>query len=146
MHPKRIVVHCSASPNGKRVDISEIDKWHRARGWNGVGYHLVIQPDGEVQKGRPLNVQGAHCPEANKDSIAICLIGTDKFSKVQMGALRYQLDAVCMLYSIPQWEIYAHNQFKSAIEQGKTCPGFSINKLLGWYLTGDMRPLLGVIA
>lgn len=143
MWPTRVVVHCSASPNGKRVDISEIERWHKARGFATVGYHMVINPTGEVQKGRSLTTRGAHCIEANADSIGICLVGTDKFTKEQLDALRYQIDSVCMLYDIARWQVFAHNQFKSAIEQGKTCPGFSVNALLGWYLTGDMKALGG---
>lgn len=134
MIAKRIIIHCSATPNGKPVDISEIRKWHLANGWSDVGYHLVIQPDGEAQKGRGLNVQGAHCEGENQDSIGICLIGMDKFTRKQFDVLRYQLDAITMLYSIPKWNVFGHYQFKSAQKQGKLCPNISINNLLAWYL------------
>lgn len=143
MIAKRIVVHCSATKNGVRVDASEIDKWHKARGWKGIGYHLVIQPNGEVQNGRPLNEQGAHCPEANADSIGICLIGTDKFHVEQLEAMRNQIENLCRIYSIPKWELQVHNQFKSAMEQGKTCPGFTVNDLLG-FMWIDSKALKGV--
>src|SRR6478609_6143126 len=34
-----IVIHHSATPTG---DMAEFDKAHRAKGWDGVGYHFVI--------------------------------------------------------------------------------------------------------
>jgi len=141
MMPTRVIVHCSASKNGARVDISEIEKWHLARGFKKVGYHMVIQPDGEVQKGRALNEQGAHCEGENEDSIGICLIGLDKFTMQQLDALRYQLDAICLIYPIKKWRVYGHYQFKSAITQGKTCPNIEVNRLLSWYLMHDYEAI-----
>ena len=134
MTPYRVTIHCSATNNGERLDISVIDQWHRDRGWTGVGYHMVIQPDGEVQNGRPLNVQGAHVEGENKGNIGICLIGTSKFKSRQIDSLRSRLDSVLMMYSIKPWEIWAHNQFQSAIKQGKVCPGIPINSILAWYI------------
>lgn len=134
MTPTKIIVHCSASANGKRVDISEIEKWHKARGFNKIGYHLVIQPDGEVQRGRGLNEVGAHCEGENANSIGICLVGNDKFSKAQFQALEKQLDSILLTYeTIRHYAIYCHYQFKSAQKQGKLCPNIEINRLLVWY-------------
>lgn len=134
MKPFRITLHSAATKNGVRVDIEEIRKWHKAKGWSDVGYHLVIQPDGEVQRGRPLNMLGAHVEGENMGNIGICLPGTDKFPLPQWESLRYQIDGIVQIYQIPPWEIFAHNQFKSAIAQGKICPGVSINRLLAWYI------------
>lgn len=141
MNPTRIIVHCSDSKNGERVDISEITKWHMARGFLTVGYHLVIQPDGEVQKGRPLNAMGAHVEGENFDSIGICLVGKDKFPQRQLDALRYQIDSIILIYPINLWRIYCHYQFPSAIQQGKTCPNVEINKLLAWYIGMNSKAL-----
>lgn len=141
MKPRRITVHCSASQNGQRVDIDTIDKWHRQRGFASVGYHFVIQPDGEVQRGRALNEQGAHVEGDNEGNVGICLIGTDKFTFKQLDSLRYYIDGVRQIHDIPAHEIYTHAQFASAIKQGKTCPGFTINRLLAWYLCNDRDAL-----
>lgn len=142
MKPSRITIHCSASDNGEPWSAASIRKMHiEENGWSDIGYHLVIQPDGEVEKGRPLNEVGAHVSGHNKDNVGICLIGETKFSKAQFESLRYQLDSICMIYSIPKWMIFCHNQYSSAMKQGKTCPGFGVNELLGWYLTGDLSAL-----
>jgi len=139
--PEKIILHCSASPNAVRCDISEIRKWHLARGFTDVGYHLVLQPDGEVQNGRSLTSEGAHCSGENDNSFGVCLVGNDRFSMKQFDALRYKLDSLVLCYDIPKWAIYGHYQFKSAIKQGKTCPNIDMQRLLFWYLTGNQDAL-----
>lgn len=77
-----IVVHCSATREGWDVRASDIDKWHKERGFRCCGYHFVIDLDGTVEKGRPLTMDGAHCNTAglsgcsyNKHSVGICYVG-----------------------------------------------------------------------
>ena len=77
-----IVIHCSATREGQNVKASDIDKWHRERGFRCIGYHFVIDLDGTVEVGRPLTMDGAHCNTAglsgktyNKHSIGICYVG-----------------------------------------------------------------------
>jgi len=131
--PKRIVIHCSDSKNGERYSIDLLRKDHLDRGFSDIGYHLVIQPDGQVDNGRPLNQVGAHTQGHNTGSIGICLIGKDKFSAVQFDALRYKIDSLMMMYDMKKTEIYCHYQFDTAIAQGKTCPNVPINVILIWY-------------
>lgn len=77
-----IVIHCSATRAGQNVKASDIDKWHKERGFAMIGYNYVIDLDGTVEVGRPLTRDGAHCNTAgtsgvsyNKHSIGICYIG-----------------------------------------------------------------------
>lgn len=124
--------------------IEEIRKWHTARGFVGpdgisgtsddVAYHCVIDVDGTRSQGRGFNEVGAHCEGENHDSIGICLVGTDKFTRAQWDALRRVLEDVCMVYSIRPWQIFCHYQFPSAQKQGKTCPGVEINRVLAWLI------------
>ena len=38
----KIIVHCTATPEGREVDVEEIRKWHvEERGWSDVGYHFT---------------------------------------------------------------------------------------------------------
>jgi len=141
MTPTRVILHCSATKNNEKCDISEIRKWHLERGFKDVGYHIVVQPDGEIQRGRALNEVGAHCEGENADSIGICLIGNDKFTVYQFDALKYQIDGIRMLYNISEWDIYCHYQFESAIKRGKTCPNIPINNILGWYVGRSYKAL-----
>lgn len=77
-----IVIHCSATRAGQDVRAADIDKWHKERGFACIGYNFVIDLDGTVEVGRPLNRDGAHCNTAglsglsyNKHSIGICYVG-----------------------------------------------------------------------
>ena len=77
-----IVIHCSATPEGKDVRAKDIDAQHRAKGWKMIGYNYVIDLDGTIEVGRPLTMDGAHCNTAglsgrsyNTHSIGICYIG-----------------------------------------------------------------------
>jgi len=75
---ERIVIHHSAS--SPSVTVEDIHRWHLQRGWNGIGYHYIIYPDGSIYRGRPEWTRGAHAwqdeeHEANSDGIGICLVG-----------------------------------------------------------------------
>ena len=49
---KYIILHCTATVQGKPFTAADIDRWHRARGWNGIGYHYVVRLDGTVEHGK----------------------------------------------------------------------------------------------
>ena len=36
---KEIILHCSATPEGKDYSVETIDKWHKGKGWSCIGYH-----------------------------------------------------------------------------------------------------------
>lgn len=71
----RVFLHCSASNNSDHDDAAVIDKWHRERGWAGIGYHFFIRSDGLIQTGRDLVKSPAAQRGHNKGTIAICLHG-----------------------------------------------------------------------
>lgn len=134
---KKVIIHCSATKNGGSTTIDDIRRWHLERNFSDVGYHLVILPDGTVQRGRGLNKQGAHCEGQNEGSAGICLIGTDKFTKAQFSSLDYQIKSILMCYpTVKPWAIYGHYEFKSAQKQGKTCPNLDMNAVRYWLVTG----------
>lgn len=99
-----IVIHCSATPNGRRTTVEDIDAWHyapphefrRQPAWRArqnpdlkaIGYHYVIYPAGTVATGRHVEEIGAHVEGYNTKSIGICMVGTDKFSRAQWDSLR----------------------------------------------------------
>ena len=70
-----IIVHCSATKAGQDFTAADIDRWHRERGFNGIGYHYVIRLDGRLEKGREIDLAGAHCKGWNERSVGICYIG-----------------------------------------------------------------------
>ena len=79
----KAVLHHTASPD---VSVKEIDRWHKERGWDGIGYHFVIRADGSVEAGRPLNKAGAHAKGRN-NWVGIALTGYDTFTDAQIKSL-----------------------------------------------------------
>ena len=53
---KNLVIHCTATPEGREVSAEEIRRWHTAplhkggRGWRQVGYTDMIHLDGTVER------------------------------------------------------------------------------------------------
>ena len=80
----KAVIHHTASHD---VGVEEIDKWHKERGWDGIGYHFVIKKDGSIEKGRNLAVKGAHAKGRN-GRIGIALTGYDVFTTAQLESLK----------------------------------------------------------
>lgn len=122
----KIIVHCSATPEGKEVTVQEIDKWHKEKGWKGIGYHYVIYLDGSVHKGRDEKEVGAHCAGQNTNSIGVCYIGgvakdgktpKDTRTDAQKQSLLDLLKSLKEKY--PKATIHGHREFAS-----KACPCF----------------------
>ena len=125
-----IIVHCSATPAGKPYTVEDIDKWHRQRGFDGIGYHFVVYLDGSVHKGRSLEKVGAHCLGHNKNSIGVCYIGgltedgkatNDTRTLAQKISLQRLL--VNLKSQFPEAEIHGHRDFAA-----KACPSFDATK------------------
>ena len=77
-----IIIHCSATRAGQDLRAKDIDRMHRVRGFNQIGYNFVIDLDGMVENGRPLSIDGTHCntkgfseSSYNKHSVGVCYIG-----------------------------------------------------------------------
>lgn len=70
-----IVVHCSATREGKDYTVEDIRRWHKDRGYSDIGYHYVVYRDGSIHEGRPLELPGAHVKGHNARSIGICYVG-----------------------------------------------------------------------
>ena len=118
----KIVIHCSASPNGRADTAADIHQWHKEKGWDGIGYHYVIEAD-KVSVGRPEYWQGAHAYGHNDNSLGICLIGTDVFSAKQWHMLENLVRELSIRY--PDVQIMGHNEVSS-----KACPGFDVQEWL----------------
>ena len=84
-----IVVHHTASDPD--ITVEDIHQLHLRNKWSGIGYHLVIYPDGSVHQGRPLDTMGAQCEGYNNRSIGINLTGNfeiDQPTQEQVDAQR----------------------------------------------------------
>ena len=72
---KYIIIHCTATAEFKDFKAKDVDKWHKQRGWDCIGYHYIIDLDGTIEKGRPETKVGAHCKGFNDCSIGVCYVG-----------------------------------------------------------------------
>ena len=127
---REIIVHCSATPDGKDFTVDDIRKWHKARGFSDVGYHYIVYRDGSVHDGRSVHLVGAHCRNHNANSIGVCYIGgvatdgktpKDTRTPQQKEALLTLLKQLKSLY--PQAKIYGHRNFSN-----KACPSFAASR------------------
>ncbi len=125
----KIIVHCSATPEGRDVSVDTVRDWHLDRGWSDIGYHYVIELDGTIKEGRPVERQGAHVRGLNKNSIGICYIGglsskmspKDTRTKSQLESLEYLIEKLMNEYSGST--LHGHNEFSS-----KACPSFDVQE------------------
>lgn len=125
-----IIVHCSATSEGKDFTVADITRWHKQRGFRTIGYHYVVYRDGSVHTGRPEGEIGAHCVGHNAVSIGVCYIGglaadgktaKDTRTKEQREALLMLLRHLRKKY--PGAKIYGHRDFAA-----KACPSFDARK------------------
>ena len=131
----KIILHCSATPEGKDYIVAQIREWHLARGFSDVGYHYVIYRDGTVHCGRPENQVGAHTTGQNAHSIGICYIGgcaAMKNAKGEYPPKDTRTPAQCaalvnlvadMRRKYPGATVHGHNEFAN-----KACPSFNVQK------------------
>ena len=98
-----------------------IDRFHRSKGWEGIGYHFVLTPDGLIYVGRKLDKSGAHTVGHNATGIGVCLLGNfddEDLTAAQWISLKYLLAWLCHAFTIPCDCIHFHREFAN-----KTCPG-----------------------
>ena len=74
MKADKIIIHCADTKPSMDIGFHEIDTWHKAKGWDGCGYHFIVRRDGEIETGRRLGVEGAHARGYNHNP-GICLVG-----------------------------------------------------------------------
>ena len=125
---KEIILHCSATAEGRDYTVADIDRWHKSRGCQCIGYHYVIYRDGSVHTGRPVAQIGAHCTGHNANSIGVCYIGgcaadgktpKDTRTPQQREALRRLVADLQKQY--PGATVHGHREFAA-----KACPSFDV--------------------
>lgn len=124
---EKLIIHCTATEEGRDYDVNEIRRWHLARGWSDIGYHYLIRLDGTIERGRPVKTIGAHCKGQNRYSIGICYVGgvdengkpKDTRTPEQREALNSLILELVTVY--PLVTIHGHNEFST-----KACPSFDV--------------------
>ena len=131
-----VIIHCSATQPEWMKDqpfkakVEEIRRWHKARKWSDIGYHYLIDRDGTIMAGRPVERVGAHVRGHNEDTIGVCLIGghgssadddfSENFTVAQDKALQSFLAELKRRHrGIAR--VTGHNRYAA-----KACPGFDV--------------------
>lgn len=157
MRPNRsktdyIVWHCSATPPSQDIGSAQIDIMHKARGWDGIGYALVIKRDGHIETGEDLKKQGAHVKGINMVSVGVVMIGgvdedgksENNFTDEQWKAARHVFEFLTLLY--PAATHAGHRDFSpdsnsdgrvQRQEFMKDCPCFSVKQ----WVENDLHPV-----
>ena len=124
----KILIHCTATPEGRHVTVDQVTQWHRARGFRTIGYHYLIYLDGSVHAGRPEDEVGAHCTGQNAHSIGVCYVGgidantlhpKDTRTPAQRESLQRLVSELQQRF--PGATVHGHNEFAA-----KACPCFKV--------------------
>lgn len=119
----KVFIHCSASDNLKHDNVATIERWHKERGFDGIGYHFYIDKLGQRFKGRDIEKTPSAQKGHNTGSIAICLGGLDNFTELQKGSFK----DFCLQIkkALPNITFHGHCEVSP-----KSCPNFDYKTLL----------------
>ena len=135
------VTHWTATFSNQNIGAEDVHTWHLDREFSGCGYHYVIQRDGKLQRGRPLNIKGAHAKKHghNSYSIGIAFVGgfncpsgtpnperfttSDSFTEEQWNTYAMFVESFYTVW--PGGQAWGHND---TTDQGKIDPGFDVQQ------------------
>jgi N-acetylmuramoyl-L-alanine amidase len=151
MRPNRrsteyVVWHCSATPPSQDIGSAQIDIMHKAKGWDGIGYAMVVRRDGRLETGEDLKKRGAHVKGLNSVSVGICMIGgvdedgnaENNFTAEQWQAAKHAFEFLTLLY--PDAKHVGHRDLSPDLNADgrvqrhefiKDCPCFSVKEWIG---------------
>lgn len=120
-----IVLHCTSTHPSQHVTVDDIDRWHKARGWEKIGYHWYVDRDGNIFPGREEYYAGAHVRHYNQHAIGVCYEGgvdekgryADTRTPAQKAKLYFLLKDLKESY--PHAKIVGHRDFPNI---HKECP------------------------
>lgn len=116
------------------IGAAEIDRWHRGKGWQCIGYNYVIRRNGTIEEGREEDRIGAHVQIYNAVSIGICMVGgvaadgktpEDNFTTEQFASLKSLVARLKTKYQ--NAVVQGHRDFPGVT---KACPSFSVKDWL----------------
>ncbi len=142
---KYLVIHCTATPEGRDVSPDDIRRWHTSpvsaggRGWKQVGYTDLIRLDGTVERlvnnNEDANVDPWEITNGAKgyNSISRHIVyagGCDKSNKPKDTRTAAQEKALVGYVKdfhrrFPNVRIIGHNEVAA-----KACPSFDVQKWL----------------
>lgn len=142
---KYLVIHCTATPEGREVSVADIRRWHTSpvsaggRGWKQVGYTDLVHLDGTVERLVDNNEDAwvDNCEITNGaagyNSVSRHVVyagGCDRSMKpkdTRTAAQRTALERYVKDFHrrFPDVRIVGHNELAA-----KACPGFDVQAWL----------------
>lgn len=140
-----LIIHCTATPEGREVSAAEIRRWHTApvseggRGWRQVGYTDIIHLDGAIERLVENNEDGYVDGWEITNGVAglngrsrhiVYSGGTDSKGKAKDTRTPAQTEALTRYVNnfvrrFPWVKVAGHYHFAN-----KACPSFDVEKWL----------------
>ena len=162
MRPNRrsteyVVWHCSATPPSMDIGSGQITIMHQARGFDDIGYHLVIRRDGRIEAGEAFKSRGAHVKGLNSVSVGVCMVGgidedgksENNFTDEQWKAARHAFEFLTLLY--PDADHVGHRDLSPDKNRDgrvvrreflKDCPCYSVTE----WIQNNLQPVSNLYA
>ncbi len=162
MRPNRrqtdyVVWHCTATPPSRDIGSGQITIEHKMRGFDDIGYHLVVLRDGRLETGEAFKRRGAHVKGLNSYSVGVALVGgvdedgkpENNFTDEQWQAAKHAFEFLTLLY--PDAKHVGHRDLSPDLDADgrvqrheflKDCPCFSVAQ----WIENDLRPVADLYA
>lgn len=125
-----IVIHHSGNNGVKNPRV--IEQQHRGpKGYDDIGYHYLIHPDGTVFEGRSILSKGSHVLNANSRKIGVLMMGDydeqwwdfdDDLTKAHLQKLKDVIATLKKHFTGMKY-LGGHLEFATAQGDERTCPG-----------------------
>ncbi len=131
----RVFLHCTDSDNADLVGVglaAEVNRWHLANGWAGIGYNFIVDKIGQISTARPLEIQPAAQlgPDGlgNVATIAISTHLSKEWTAAELEATRELVRAIVEAYAAIGVEItiWGHTEIDP-----RPCPVYPWRQLMG---------------
>lgn len=113
-----------------------------SRGWADIGYHLIVDPQGRIWQGRPMNLQGAHVKDQNPHNLGVLVMGNFEEqhpTREALSVLDQLLAQQAMAHRVPMSAIRTHQEWASTACPGRHLQAYMVATRSG---KGRLRSLL----
>ncbi|WP_088104932.1 peptidoglycan recognition protein family protein [Halalkalibacter urbisdiaboli] len=123
---RNIAIHHSATTTGSaeafaRYHVNEL-------GWPGIGYHYVVDKDGNISRCHDLEVVSYHVGNSNGYAVGICMVGnfqTESLGETQRNATLELTKHLMSELGITVDNVWGHTEFPGYA--WKPCPSINMN-------------------
>jgi len=130
--PDRITLHHDGAEfhGGAVARMRALQSWsRRVRGWVDIPYHFLIDREGHVYEGRPLEYVGDTATEYDPTGHALITVmgnyNTQETNQAQLAAIVDLASWLCYEYSIPPQMVRGHRDYAAT-----SCPGTNLYRYL----------------